>query len=63
VKLFEAVDPPSKRMERLTTPSIADQTSLHKISLSSKGKVLNRSKPKVPQSPINFTAHTYGKAV
>ena len=30
VKLFETVTPPSKRMDRQTTPSIAGQTSLYK---------------------------------
>ena len=30
VKLFETVTPPSKRMERQTTPYIAGQMSLHK---------------------------------
>ena len=30
MKLFETVTPPSKRMDRQTTPSIAGQTSLYK---------------------------------
>ena len=45
VKLFETITPPSKRMERQTTPSFTGQMSFHKIiAFSSKGKVPNRNK-------------------
>ena len=50
VKLFEIVTPPSKRMERQTTPSI--QTSLHK--LLSPQKVPNRSKTNSSIKPNKF---------
>ena len=51
VKLFEIVTP-SKRMERQTTPSIAGQTSLHK--LLSPQKVPNRSKTNSSIKPNKF---------
>ena len=48
VKLFETVVPPSKRMERQTTPSIAGQTSLHKSFSPQREKSRIVIKPTVP---------------
>ena len=48
VKLFETVTPPSKRMERQTTPSIASQTSLHKSLSPQREKSRIALKPTVP---------------
>ena len=55
MKLLETVTPPSKRIERQTTPSFTGQMSLHKISaFSSKGKVLNRNKTNSSIKPKKF---------
>ena len=62
VKLFEAVTPPSKGMERQTTPYIAGQTSLHKSFPPRKEKSRIALKITVPWSPINFTPNAYASA-
>ena len=44
MNLFETVTPPSERMERQTTPSIAGLDVIPKIAFSSKGKIPNYNK-------------------
>ena len=44
MNLFQTVTPPSKRMERQTTPSIAGHDVIPQIAFSSKGKIPNYNK-------------------
>ena len=62
VELFETVTPPSKRMERQTTPYIAGQTSLHKSLSRPQEKSRITTKITVPKSLINFTPNTCASA-
>ena len=52
MKLFETVAPPSKRMERQTTPCWPEVTQ--QIAFSSTGKVPNRNKKKSSVKPNKF---------